>query len=579
VDFSFAEVPIVMLRVVVALAALHTPPQFDGASPPRIPTADSVVLFRSAQNAQRAFESFRRARLPMGNGGSNPCDVRIGRYCYWRGDETETEEPTEKPEFSLRRTQLLALLDSASTLLPGDSWIAGQRVRYLVEAKRPDDAIRFAREQCKAPASWCAALAGYAAHVGGQYVLADSAFGDALAKMDSSERCKWIDISPLLDEPIANRFHDLDCARREALMRHIFWLGSPLYSVSNADLRTEHFARITRTLLAERSANAEGQPWADDIRELVLRYGWSRWHTRSPPRVSDYNASPSITGHDSGVPYNFIPAALAIDSLGAIGPDGWKLSDQFARAGYAPAYAKTVHDLPGQIALFRRGDSTLAVAAWDARKDETMLGRTLDAALVLATPAGSAAVTRQANSKTVGRITVTGVIDSGVVSLELFSESDRRAARLRGGVVGPGSGLDLSDLLLYAPDTAPAYELSAVRDSALASSVIAGSRGVGVYWETYGLEPNGEPVRYTLTVEQVGVSWLRRAAEALRFSDPSSSLRIQWTEVPQRRGDIAGRGVRVDLSRLRAGRYRVELSAATDGGGSATTFREIEVRQ
>jgi hypothetical protein len=271
VDFSFAEVPIVMLRVVVALTALHAPPQFDGVSPPRIPTADSVVLFRSALNAQRAFESFRRARLPLGNGGSNPCDVRIGRYCYWRGDETETEEPTEKEEIAVRRKQLLSLLDSASRLLPGDSWIAGQRVRYLVEAKRPDDAIQFARERCRASASWCAALAGYAAHVGGRYALADSAFSEALAKMDSSERCKWIDISPLLDESIEKRFHDLDCPRREALMRRILWLGAPLYSVSNTDLRTEHFARITRTLLAERSANTEGQTWADDIKELVLR--------------------------------------------------------------------------------------------------------------------------------------------------------------------------------------------------------------------------------------------------------------------------------------------------------------------
>jgi hypothetical protein len=85
-------------------------------------------------------------------------------------------------------------------------------------------------------------------------------------------------------------------------------------------------------------------------------------------------------------------------------------------------------------------------------------------------------------------------------------------------------------------------------------------------------------VRYTLTVEQVGVSWLRRAAEALRFADPTSSLRLQWTEVPQRRNDIAGRGVRVDLSRLRAGRYRVELAATTDGGSTATTRREVEVR-
>ena len=567
-----------MLRVVVALAALHAPPQLDGGHLLRIPNADSAVLFRSAQNAQRAFEAFRRARLPMGYGGATPCDVRIGRYCYWRGDETETEEPTEKTEISLRRNELLALLDSASKRLPGDSWIAGQRVRYLVEAKRNDDAIRFAREQCKAPASWCAALTGYAAHVAGRFPLADSAFSDALANMNSAERCKWIDISQLLDEPIEKRFHDFDCAHREALMRHIFWLGAPLYSVSDTDLRTEHFARITRTLIAENSANTEGNSWSDDIRELVMRYGWSRWYTRAPPRVSDYSASPSITGHDSGVPYNFIPSVRALDSLGAIGPEEWKLSDPVARAGYAPAYAKTVHDLPGQLALFRRGDSTLAVAAWDARKDETMLGRTLSAALVLASPVGPITVKRQQNAKAVGRISVTGVIDSGIVSLELLSEADRRAARLRAGVVRPASGLDLSDLLLYAPDTAPAYALAGVQDSALASSIVHGSRGVGVYWETYGLKPESEPVRYTLTVEQVGVSWLRRAAEALRFADPSSSLRIQWTEVPERRGDIAGRGVRVDLSRLRTGRYRVELSAATDGGGSATAHREVEVR-
>jgi hypothetical protein len=294
--------------------------------------------------------------------------------------------------------------------------------------------------------------------------------------------------------------------------------------------------------------------------------------------VSDYTASPSITGHDSGVPYNFIPSVRALDSLRALGPEDWKLNDQFARAGYAPAYARTVHDLPGQIALFRRGDSTLAVAAWDARKDTTLLGRTLSAALVLAAPAGSGAVSRQSNSKTVGRISVTGLIDSGVVSLELLAETDRRAARLRAGIVSHASGLDLSDLLLYAPDTAPAYELSAVRDSALASSVVPGSRGVGVYWETYGLKPDGEPVRYTLTVEQIGVSWLRRAAEALRFADPTSSLRVQWTEVPERRGDVVGRGVRVDLSRLKPGRYRIELSASTDDGTSAATHREIEVR-
>jgi hypothetical protein len=85
-------------------------------------------------------------------------------------------------------------------------------------------------------------------------------------------------------------------------------------------------------------------------------------------------------------------------------------------------------------------------------------------------------------------------------------------------------------------------------------------------------------VKFTLTVEPVGVSFLRRAAEALRFADPTSALRVQWSEVPVERHGLAGRGVRVDLSGLRGGRYRLELLVSTDGGEEAVAAREIEVK-
>src|SRR6185503_18927618 len=107
-----------------------------------------------------------------------------------------------------------------------------------------------------------------------------------------------------------------------------------------------------------------------------------------------------------------------------------------------------------------------------------------------------------------------------------------------------------------------------------ASNAVPASRPLGVYWETYGLRPTGEPVHFTLTVEQVGVSWLRHVAERLRFADPTSALRIQWQEVPLQQDGIAGRGVRVDLSRLRSGRYRVELSVSTGDDAKAITVRE-----
>jgi hypothetical protein len=121
-------------------------------------------------------------------------------------------------------------------------------------------------------------------------------------------------------------------------------------------------------------------------------------------------------------------------------------------------------------------------------------------------------------------------------------------------------------------------DLESIRDSSLATSIIPPSRAVGVYWETYGLRAQGEAVHFSLSVEQVGVSWMRRAAERLRLADPTSGLRIQWEEVPKQQGGVAGRGVRLDLSRLRGGRYTMRLTIAADGEAPTTVVREIEVR-
>jgi hypothetical protein len=543
-----------------------------------LPAADSARVVRMARSAQASFETFRRNRLPIGYGFSGPCDIRIGRYCYWRGDETEVDPPPEPTDIGKRRDALIRTLDSAAHVLAGDGWIAGQHVRYLVEAGRADEAARFAATDCRAGASWCAALTGYAAHVGGRFAAADSAFAAALASMETAERCRWIDVSHLLDDELAKRFKALDCDARDSLARRLFWLGAPLFSVVTTDLRTEHFARLTRARIGERAATIDGESWADDQRELVLRYGWPRWYSRSMPQYGSL-ARPSITGHDAGVPYSFLPSFRGVDSIGRIGEDDWRLDDPLARTGYAPSYAKTIHAVPSQVALFRRGDSVAAVAAWDARRDTTLLGRELDAALVLASPDGAQSMSRASGAKTAGRLVVVGRLDSGVVSLELLAAADRRAARVRLGVPPRAvNRVSLSDLLFYGPDTAPAYSLAAVQDSALTSMVLPATRPTGVYWETYGLKPGSEPVHFTLTVERVGVSWIRQVAERLRFADPSSALRIQWQEVPLLENGIAGRGVRVDLSRLRAGRYRVEVSVSTGDDAKALAFREIEIR-
>jgi hypothetical protein len=556
---------------------------FAPVSQPRavaVPTADSARILRAARSAQTAFESFRRNRLPFGVSMGGSCEIRIGRYCYWRGDDDDDDDkrPPEEPAVRQRREALISTLDSASRILSGDDWLIGQRVRYLVEAERADDAVRAARTECRATTSWCLALVGYAAHRAGKFAEADIAYTAALAAMDSTERCGWLDIRDLLDDDLDHRFRSLNCAARADLVRRLLRVAAPMYSVSGTDLFTEHLARVTRARIAEHSAAPDGEPWGDDEQTLMVRYGWPRWYSRTR---QDFGSQlrPSITGHDNGLPYNFLPSLAVLDHPGRATDDDWHLDDPRARTGYAPAYARSIHSLPSQIARFRRGDSTLVVAAWDARRDTTMLGRALDAALVLAVDGEQRAVTRRSDVHAVGHIETTGMIDSGLVSLELLAANDRRAARERAGISPRiGGRVALSDLLLYSPTAESPYALDVVRDSALASDVAPASRSLGVFWESYGLRPEGEPVRYTLTVEQVGIGWLQRAAERLHFADPTTGLRVQWQEVPQRVNGIVGRGVRVDLSRLRAGRYRLQLAVEAEGEPMVTSVKEIDVR-
>jgi hypothetical protein len=136
--------------------------------------------------------------------------------------------------------------------------------------------------------------------------------------------------------------------------------------------------------------------------------------------------------------------------------------------------------------------------------------------------------------------------------------------------------------LLYAPaDASPTNAvpatLDAVRDSALASNAIRGARAVGVFWETYGVGPAGEAVHFTLSVVQIDVGWMQRTAERLRLADPTRALSIQWSDALQPVNGIASRGVRVDLSQLRAGRYRMQLMISPGGEAPVVAVTEIEV--
>ncbi|HZI74867.1 MAG TPA: hypothetical protein VFD73_12760, partial [Gemmatimonadales bacterium] len=124
---------------------------------------DSIDVLHQAHAAQREFERTRRANLPGETGGARACDERIGRFCYWY-EPFSDPSLTESGIVREARGDLIRALENAAGQLPGDGWIAGQLVRYLVEQGAADSAIAAA-QRCRAARWWCSALEGFARHM------------------------------------------------------------------------------------------------------------------------------------------------------------------------------------------------------------------------------------------------------------------------------------------------------------------------------------------------------------------------------------------------------------------------------
>ncbi len=239
--------------------------------------SDSAALLRHARRAQAEFERIRVLQLPFASAPPvAECDERIGRFCYWH-DASPDSLPAEPAAVGRGRERLLRVLDSAARAMPGDDWLAGQRVRYLVDAGRTGEALAAARD-CRAVRWWCEALEGFARHAAGDFPGADSAYRSALLDMPADERCRWTDLSAVLAEPLRRRYRRLACEERAAFEARLWWLAQPLLARSGNDRRTEHFARRTMAHLLRHAASPYGTLGGEDLTELIVRYGWpERW--------------------------------------------------------------------------------------------------------------------------------------------------------------------------------------------------------------------------------------------------------------------------------------------------------------
>src|SRR5512146_921158 len=533
-----------------------------------ITQSDSAALLSHARRAQADFERTRLFLLPAGFAHSGErCDARIGRFCYW-SDGADSRVPPEPARIGVARTRLLAVLDSAAQAAPGDGGVVGQQVRYLLEAGRALDAA-IAAQDCRAAAWWCAALEGLAWHGAGDTEAAERLFQAALDLMPEDERCRWTDLSDLLEEPLRRRYRALSCNERSAFETRVWWLAQPLWSRAGNDRRTEHYARLTLARLLEHARSPYGL-WGDDERELTVRYGWPLAWERDDGSVGSMR-EPVAIGHEPEPSYHFVPDARTFDALSpGDEPSAQGIELQAALERYAPAYAARFSVLEPEFATFRRGESTLVVAGYDVSEDTLYRRASREAALVLARDEWSSPV--------VVRRVAEAPWQAAMLSLELRAPEAGAAARVRERppALSPAAGaVTLSGILLFEPADSLPEGLAVALTRPHIGGITRGAR-IGLYWEAYGLAP-GEDIATAVTVTPERNGWLRRVAATLRLAPRQGSVRVEWREGARLEQGRAPRALVLDLAGLAAGRYRIDIAVSAAGRAEATSSRRVDV--
>lgn len=543
--------------------------------------ADSVRALRSANSAQRRFELIRRNNLPWTHDpGSGPCDERIGRFCIWHSSGGSTWEPPPEQEPVVRgRYTLIEHLDEAARLVPGDAWIAGQRVRYLLEAGEYEAADRAARD-CRSPEpGWCTALLGYALHGAGDFRGADSVFAAAIDEMPPRDRDRWTDLSAILEPGEIGGYRRLRPEERSAFETRFWWLADPLWMVDGNDRRTEHFVRHVTDRLQDRARSTEGISWGWDLRELLIRYGspagWERIRSSIYPIHQDTRI---LTRYPRGGRL-FTPRRNFVESPHEISAEAWDINPRRGRSAYAPAYVDSILPLEHQLAVFRRGDSMRIVTALEAPTGADDSDTRFEAGLIFARD--------ESSSPVVSRRTGDGSIvldletrdSQGVISVEALALERRTAARARYGIGTPPllpGQVALSDLLVLSDGAELEDELDAIVDRARPGLSFRAGEGLGLYWELYGLSRRGQELQIELHLIDRNAGLLRRLVTRAGLVGERYPLVVRWREEPVA-GPFVGRALALEIPHVDPGRYAIQMTVTLPGRDPLSAEREIHV--
>jgi hypothetical protein len=538
--------------------------------------------------AQEDFERTRRRNLELAVGGwGGECDEVVGRMCLRHGGEDDWTPPPEPQEIISAREDLLVILEGIATAIPGDGWVLGQRVLYLGEAGRWAEALTLARECGGVTPWWCSCLVGFALHMDRDYVGSSEAFRRGLSQMDPDEAGRWQDPRVLLDSHGRGWVRGTRELPVEEARRILWLLGDPLYLVPGNDRETEHYARWVVAELREDSHNPYGLSWGRDLREMLLRYGWEIGWQRTLPRVGETTTT-DVVGHHHPDSRAFLPPGSVLEDPTGIEEGEWIPDEDSPISSYAPAYAPQLGPVTAQIARFRRGDSVLVVGSYRFPPEESEASSPGDSTLpddalagLFLLPDGGVPWHESRVRSGVGVVTLLVPPGPYLVSLELHSPGERRAARLRHGLVAetyPPDVPSVSDLLiLRESDALPTGFREAIAGARPSTVVRAGER-VPVAWEVYGLGRQLEAPHFHVSLRPRDGGFIRRVARWVGLGDDDQEVVLSWMEAaPDALGPLL-RAVHVDLPDLEPGEYTLRLQVELRGRSTMVSERTLEVR-
>jgi hypothetical protein len=555
--------------------------------------AEAEQLLRAMRAEQTRFERIRRNNLPWTHsrgGGCDPTwgDERIGRFCLMHGDDgKEYEPPPEAPAIVEARAHLLNRLGEAAARAPWDGWIVGQQVRYTLESGDAETAAIIAHS-CAAAEWWCAAVTGYVHHYSGNPARADSAYSEAIRLMPEAERDRWLDLSTMLEGRTLRAYRRLRGEEKERFHDRFWKLSRLHFARPGNDLRSEHLSRNVLDIFQDRAQSADGINWGEDLREILIRYGWpTGWERVRETGLNRPAGPPSLISHYANSRTQILPPheILFPDEGSGFTKGSWDVESRRPRTGYnlpmPLASARWIRAIDHQFAVFRRPGSAYIVAAYEIPPDSMPdAGDQVESALAVAGPDADARVTEFPNRGLSDAVLAEAQPGPALLSLEIFSMEAGRAARVRQGVeivaLQPGV-LALSDLLLLRGTDILPDSLSAAAALARGSDRVSPGERLGVYWEVYGLsEDEIETLAVSVRLVDRRGGWLRRAAERVGVVSESAPIRLRWQEQASSAAFIA-RSVALEIPRVAPGGYVLELSVQRPGEEAVTSERPVEV--